>query len=324
MANEFTLADYEATAPDPLQKAMVRTWREVSPILDMLKFKTSNRLSEKILRFGSLPTVPWRKIGESYTQVKITPDTVEERLYFMGAKIDIAKEYVKADSLINQRKVQEEAVLKGMAYGFNEAFFINTPLVDEDAVVGLWYRLINDMPSAQSVDGAGLDISPDTSTTNVAHKFFDLLDALLATVEGNPADKVLFMNYTLWKRAQSLMRQSLLLDTTTDQIGRQFMTYGKGGPKIVDVGYKVDQSTMVLPDTELANGTALTGATFSSIFCVRFGEPYLSGWAMTTPSAEDVGLLEDRVNYRTVVDFAPGLIIQHPRAIARAYDIQAV
>ena len=31
MANEFTLYDYERTAPDNLNKAVARTWREASP-----------------------------------------------------------------------------------------------------------------------------------------------------------------------------------------------------------------------------------------------------------------------------------------------------
>lgn len=321
MANEFTLADYELTAP-PLTKAVVRTWRESSPILDMLKFKTSANLTEEVLRFNSLPTVPWRKVGEPFTQVKVNPDPIKERLHFMGAKIDIPYEYVKANSLVDNRAVQSEAIMKSAAFGFNEAFFINTPAGDEDAIFGLWWR-VQQLGTAQNVNGAGLDISPDTSVTNLSHKFFDVVEDLLSRVDGNPADKVLFMNRTVWLRFQSLCRQSNLLDSGTDQLGRQFMTYGKGGPKIVDVGYKVDQSTYILPDVEAANGAALSGATFSSIFCVRFGEPYLAGWCQEMPTADDVGLTEDRVNFRTVVRFSPGLYMTSPRSIARAYNIQA-
>ena len=89
MANEFTLYDYERTAPDNLNKAVARTWREASPIMDMLKFRTSNKLTEKILRFNSLNAIPWRKIGEAFTQSKVNPEPIEERLFFMGAKIDV-------------------------------------------------------------------------------------------------------------------------------------------------------------------------------------------------------------------------------------------
>jgi len=318
MANEFTLADYERTAPDNLSKAVARTWREASPILDMLSFKTSGMLSQKFLRFNSLNNIPWRKIGETFTQSKVAPEPIEERLFFMGAKIDVPYEYVKADSIVDQRTMQEEAIMKGAAFAFNTAFFTNTPLVDEDAIVGMWYRIKNDLGSAQYFD-AGLDVSEDTAVTNVANRCFDQIDHLLDLVDGNPSDKVLFMGKTLWRRVQSLCRQSDLLDTTQDQLGRQFLTYGKGGPKIIDAGYEYDQSTAILGDEE--NGiTALTGSTDSSMYCVRFGEPYVAGWCQDMPTAEDVGLTEDRVNYRTVVRFSPGLYIINPRSAALAYN----
>lgn len=322
MANEFTLASYELTAPDNLSKAIAHTWREASPILDMLSFKTSGLLSQKFLRYGNLPTVPWRKIGETFANLTATPDNVEERLYFMGAKIDTPYEYVKAESLVDVRAARTEAVMKSAAFGFNQAFFTNTPLADEDAPVGLWYRLVNDLPSTQAF-AAALDISPDTAATTWQHKMFDVVDDLLDRVDGTPAEKILFMGRTMYRRFQSAMRSSSLLATTTDSLGRQFMTYGAGGAKVLDVGYKVDattgaQTSPILGDAETAF-TALTGGAVSSMYCVRFGEPYVSGWCQEMPTAEDVGQTEDRVNYRTVVRFSPGLYIVNPRSAAIAY-----
>ncbi len=318
MANEFTLADYERTAPDNLNKAVARTWREASPILDMLTFRVSGNLSEQVLRFNALANIPWRKIGESFVQTKVNPEPIQERLYFMGAKVDVPYEYVKANSLIDLRAAQVEAVMKGIAFGFNTAFFRNTPLDDEDALVGMWYRIKNDLGSGQYFD-ASLDVSEDTSATNVAHKCFDAMDHLLDLVDGEPGQKVLFMGKTLFRRVQSLCRQSSLLATTQDQLGRTFLTYGQGGPKIMDAGYQYDQSTAILTDVE--NGiTALTGSTDSSMYCIRFGDPYVAGWCQEMPFADDVGLLEDRVNLRTVVRFSPGLFITHPRSAALAYN----
>ena len=86
----------------------------------------------------------------------------------------------------------------------------------------------------------------------------------------------------------------------------------------MQAGYKVDQTTQILGDAEV-NNTALTGGGESSMYCVRFGEPYIAGWAMNMPTAEDVGLLEDRVNYRTVVDASLGIYIASPRPAAVAW-----
>lgn len=322
MANEFTLADYELTAK-PITAAVVRTWREASPIMEMLRFKTSDQLTQEILKMGSVPTVPWRNIGDAFTQTKVDPTPYNERLHFMGAKIDVPREYVKAGSIQDIRAAQSEAMMKGAAFGFNDAFFNNTPTDDAKAITGIWYRLINDFASAQSVDGGGLDVSPDTAVTNWAHRLFDVIEDLMSRVDGNPGDKVLFAGTTLYNRIQSACRQSNLLDTTQDQLGRQFITYGKGGAKIVDVGYKADQTTHILGDVENANGAVLSGGAKSSLFCVRFGEPYVAGWCQELPNAEDKGETEDGVNVRTIVRFSPGLYIASPRAMARTYDIVA-
>lgn len=323
MANEFTLADYQNQAPDDLNKGVILTYREASPWLDMLSFVSDPKLSQRFARFTSLPQTHWRKIGETFQDVKVTPDFLAEKLFFFGDKIDVPYEYVKAPSIGNTRADQERAVLQSQAMMFNEAFFIGSPDTDEDQLVGLWYRLVNDMAAAQSHDAGALDISPDTAETNIAHKFFDELAQVLDLVDGEDGQKVLAMNRTVYMRAQSLMRQSNLLDTTTDQLGRTFLTYGKGGPKLMQIGYKYDQSTQIMPDTELANGTALTGSTKSSIICARFGAPYVAGWNQEAPFAEDVGLIEARTHYRTVVRGSAGLYINHPRALARSYNIQA-
>lgn len=321
MANEYTLLDYEMTAP-PVTRAVVHTWRENSPVLDMIPFKTDNQLTQEGLRFNALPTVPWRKIGAAYSQLKVNPDPWRERLSFMGAKIDVAKEYVKAGGIVDIRANQSEAIVKGAAFAFNDSFFNNLGDAsgDEDAIVGLFYRINNDFAAAQKFDAA-LDVSPDTAVTSWQHKMFDAVDDLLDRVDGEANQKCLFMGRTLYFRFVSALRSANQL-FTEEYLGRKLTTYGMGGAKIFQAGYKVDQSTQILADVETSY-TALTGSTKSSMYCVRFGEPYVAGWCQTMPTAEDVGLLEDRVNYRTVVDFSPGLYIVSPRSVARAYGWQA-
>jgi hypothetical protein len=317
----YTLADFQMTAT-PLTRAVIQTWRESSMIMDMLSYKTDNQLAQEGIRFNSLPTVPWRKIGAAFSDVKVTSDPWRERLHFLGAKIDVPKEYVEAKSLVDIRAQQTDAIMRGSAFAFNEAFFINpgTPSGDEDAIVGLWYRINNDLASAQRFDAA-LDISPDTAVTSWQHKLFDKVDDLLDRVDGEANQKVLFMGRTTYFRFVSALRSANQL-FTEDWAGKKLVTYGTGGAKVVQAGYKVDQTTQILGDAETAN-TALTGGAKSSIYCVRFGEPYLAGWTMKAPAADDVGLLEDRINYRTVVDGSIGLYAVSPRYAALAYGFES-
>lgn len=314
MANEFTLADYQLTAT-PLTKAVLQVYREASPIMDLLKWKTRTQLTVEGVRWDTLPNVPWRNIGEGFTQLKTIPTPWKERTHFMGGKIDIPREYVKADSIVDNRAAQVEAILKGQAFGFNTAFFRNAPTDDEKAIVGLHYRIHNEMGASQKFD-ANLDVSPDTAVTNWAHQFLDKVDDLLDRVDGQASDKVLFMGRTLYFRLSAALR-SLNQLFTEDDAGRQLMTYGKGGAKIIQAGYQYDQSTQILKDDE--NGTALTGGSDSSMYCVRFGEPYVAGWLFEAPNAEDKGETEDGVNYRTIVRFDPGIYIASTRAAAVAY-----
>jgi hypothetical protein len=311
----FTLADYELTA-EPVTRAVVHTYREASPILDALSFKTANQLTQEGIRFNSLPTVPWRKIGESFSDVKVTPDPWRERLHFMGAKIDIPREYVKAGGLVDLRAQQSEAIIRGSAFAFNDAFFNNTPILDEDAIIGLTYRINTDMGSNQKFDAA-LDVSPDTAVTSWQHKMFDVVDNLLDRVDGESNQKVLFMGRTLYYRFVSALRSANQL-FTEDYLDKKLVTYGMGGAKIMQAGYKVDQSTQILGDAEV-NDTALTGGGESSMYAVRFGEPFLAGWCQEMPIAEDKGETEDGVNVRTIVRFSPGLYVSSPRPFARAW-----
>jgi len=316
MANEFTIYDYERTATDNLNKAVARTWREASPIMEMLRFRTSNKLTEKVLRFNALNTIPWRKIGEAFTQSKVNPQPIEERLFFMGAKIDVPREYDKAESLVNLRAAQTEAIMKGIAFAFNDAFFNGDPTTDPDSLVGMWYRIKNDLGSGQYFD-ANLDVSDDTAVTTWYHKMFDRVDRLLSLVDGNPSDKVLFCGDTMYRRINSALRQSNQL-FSAELAGKMYITYGNGGPKIINAGYKADQSTQILGTAE--NGiTALSGGSDSSLYCVRFGDPYVMGWCQEMPNAEDKGETEDGVNLRTIVRFSPGLFMTSPRSAALAY-----
>jgi hypothetical protein len=319
MANEFTLLDYELTAP-PLTKAVVKTWREKSPIMDMLSYKTQSQLTMEGIRFNTLPTVPWRKIGEAFSDLKVIPDPWGERLHFLGAKIDIPKEYVDAGGVIDNRAIQSEAIVEASAYAFNEAFFNNAPTDDEDAIVGLFHRINNDLGSNQKFDAA-LDVSPDTAVTDWQLKMFDVVDDLLDRVDGEDGQKVLWMGRTLYFRYIAALRKANQL-FSEEYLGRKINTYGPGGAKIMQAGRKVDQSTQILGDVETSY-TALTGGAKSSMYCTRFGEPFIAGWVMKVPTAEDVGLLENRTHYRTVVDGSVGLYVISPRPAARAYGWQA-
>lgn len=316
MADEYTLLDYQLTAP-PLTKAVIKTWREASPFLEMLKFKTTNNLTEEFLRFKDVTSPSWRKIGEAFVQGKVEPDIVKERVFFMGKKVDIPREYVKSNSLVDVRATQTEAILKGAAFDFNTCLFRNDNAgsVDLDGIVGLHYRLHNDLASAQRFD-ANLDVSGDTAVSNWEFKLIDQVHDLLDRVDGMDSEKVLVMGRTLWLRTMAAFRKANQV-YSIEANGMSYMTFGQNGAKIVQAGYQSDQATQILKDDE--SGATLTGGSDSSMYCLNFGEGKIGGFANEMPNAEDKGETEDGINYRTIVRFSPGIYIAHPRAAAVAY-----
>jgi hypothetical protein len=49
---------------------------------------------------------------------------------------------------------------------------------------------------------------------------------------------------------------------------------------------------------------------------------YLGGWQFEPLQARDLGLMENGVIYRTIVDWAGGLFSANTRSMARLYDIK--
>lgn len=318
----YTMADFAKVAKSELEKAVITTWRETSMPMELLPWKQKSALEIKFKRTQTLVDVPWRDFNDTFVHNQVDFDEVTERIHFLGNKIDIPKALVLADSFIDQRKTQEQAIVKSMARSFNHAFINGNPVTDTKQLVGLWYRLKNALASGQTVLGGSLDISVDTATTTWAGQFFDKIEELRYTCEGGDCD-VLIMNRTVKMRLEAAMRVSGLKSTTEDKTGKRYPSYGEGGPRIVDIGYKYDDSTMIMGNVEAADGTALTGGACSSIYAVKFGEPYLAGFYEYPINVDDVGLLEDRINYRTVVEWSPGIYHVHPRAIARLVGLVA-
>ena len=318
----YTLADFESRAESNLVKGVVRTFREQAPVMERLSFKKSTGLDMKMLRTKALPTDAWIKLGEALPAMKGTTEPYTERVYKMGGKIDIAREYTIANSIVDERATQEEMAVTALAGGFNYAFVKGDPTADPDSLVGLWWRLKNLLSSDQTVLGGGYDISPDTAQTDWYHGILDKLDELRDQCEGNDCDGFL-LDIKTKSRVEAAFRRAGVLSQTVDQVGRRFTQYGTGGPLLIPMGYKNDQSTKIIGHAEADDGNTLTGGDATTIYAVKFGEPYLAGFYLNDIRAEDKGELEDGVNVRTVVDWTPGLYQIHPRAIARLVGIVA-
>lgn len=319
----LTLIDYAAD-PNPLTAAIAKVMHEESEFFGMLPFENVGSLAIKVNREPStLPTPGWRRIGADHGSVKAgKPLEIEETAYSIGNYIDVDKALMRdtAKRLYNPMTHQTEMVTRGIARVFNDVAINNTPTANTDAPVGLFYRIMNDF-SGQHLNANGLDISADAaSLSSNIQTFLDWLDKLIYACEGHKADFIL-MNDTLKMRTWSTFRQSGLLTTTKDELGREFVEYK--GAKFIDMGFKTDDSTKIITDAELSNGTALTGGGATSMYAGRLGAEQFTGWQEYGLETAAPVLLENGVTYRAVVDWVVGLAVSGTRSIARLSGIIA-
>ncbi len=324
----ITLADMAklaASSNDSLKLGAVQTWRQTSKIMDMMSFAPTDTLGINFLRAASLPSPSFRKIGEAYTSGKGDVEPLQESIYSFGANIDIDKVLERSKGIVDGRTFHTKLALEAMARVFNKFYINGSPSLDVDGFVGLRHRLINDLPSAQTIAGGGWDVSIDTAQSNWQQGFIDRIEALL---DACPEANALIMNRQARLRFQAALRGSGLLATTVDQIGKTWSTYGAGGPMLIDIGEDRDETasaagTQIILNTELDDGSATTGGDATTIYAVRFGEMYHSGAQLYGLEVTDKGELDDGVTYRTVVDWPIGIYVINPRSVARLTGIVA-
>ena len=294
---------------------------------------------------GNLPTVNWAQINAEGTTTVGTPTPYQENAYIIRNYVDVDKYLVEDENQISDpRSAQTAAYLKGVAYDFNFKFIKNDHITgDVNSLVGIRYRLDNaalfGIPTANKIDAGGLDMRLATLTTastkDGGNALLERLDQLLWSVDSPEGDGVvLYMNEWMKRRLGTALR-ALGTDggyaITTDQYGRSVTKYRNA--TLQDAGYKADQTTRVIAGDntaasstvgELATGADGTGtsANFTSIYAVNYSPGHFMGWQFDTFGVTDLGLINNGVIYRTLLDWAGGLLPQHTRCMARLYDIR--
>ena len=325
MASYLTLAEYSQFLEKDgklISSGVVDILRKDSFLLEKMKFITINSLKAKNRRIKSLPSLQNRKLNEGYTHSTGAIEPLEENLFLFGGKVDFDHQLEGGDDLITDPAAWNvKMYAKALAYKWNDDVINNTPSAGPDSVVGLRYRLLNDF-SSQIVDGGGVDISADAASLSANQN--TLIDAMASAIykcEDHTCDLILTSD-TMKLRLESALRQQNLFMTTKDSFGRTVTTYGEGGPMIVDMGYKADQSTKIMADDEGATGIPTGSNGKSSMMFVKLGEEYLTG--VQRKSGLQSFEWQTGVLKHVELDWAAGLFITNPRSISWLYNVQAL
>jgi hypothetical protein len=300
-------------------------------VLQDMPFVTKKSLIINGARFeGNLPTVNWSALNAEGVTTKGTPTAWQEQAYMVRNYIDVDKVLVEDENAITDpRGVQTEAYLKALTYDTNFKFIKNDHVTgDSNSFIGLRYRIDNGgtygVRSENKINGGGVDLRQANATQASANQFLEFLDQLLWSVDSPNGDGVvLYMNEVMKRRFPFIVRlmgTSGGYDITQDQFDRTIEKYK--GAVIRDIGYKQDQSTRIITTTETSDGTTDTGSTYTSIYAVNYGEGHFSGWQFGPPNVQDLGLLNNGVIYRTLIDWVIGFATAHTRSLGRLYGIR--
>jgi hypothetical protein len=341
------LMQYAIMSNDPAVQAITMSLIDNGSVMARdIPFATKKSLVTNGVRWqNNLPSVHWSALNAEGTTTVGTPTPFQENAYIIRDYIDVDKWLVEDENQIQEpREAQVQAYLKGQAYDFNYKFINNNHNTgDANSIVGIRYRLDNvaafGIPTANKIDAAGLDLRRSTLTTastkDGGNTLLEFMDQLLWSVDSPEGDGVvLYMNEIMKRRLATALR-ALGTDggyqITTDQYGRTISQFRNA--TIVDIGYKADQTTRIIAGDgtaasgtvgELATGVDGTGssANFTSMYAVNYSPGHFMGWQFDTINVQDLGLINNGVIYRTLIDWAGGLFPQHTRCMARLYDIR--
>jgi hypothetical protein len=331
----LSFAQYAVQSNDPLVQEVIFSLLDIGTAMTDIPFVNKPTLIANGVRWnGNLPSVNWGTINSVPTGTIGTPTPYQEQAYIIRNNIDVDKYLIQDQNQIGDaRGTQLAAYLKAVAYDFNTKFITNDHVTgNANAIVGLKYRINNGsqygVRSMNKIDAGGVDLRLATLTTastkDSGNSFIEYLDQLLWSVDSPNGDGVtLYMNEVLQRRMATLLRAMGTdggFTITKDEFERTVMAYK--GAVIKDIGYQSNQTSRIITNTENTDGTDSGTSTYTSVYAVNYSTDHFFGWQFEPLAAHDLGLLNDGVLYRTVIDWAGGLMNHSDRSIGRLYDIR--
>lgn len=307
----YDIVQHAKTTRDPMLAGLLNTLLMRSDMIEMLPWDTLGTLSQRVTRWKTLPAVTFRKINGAFAGDIGRYEQLDETVTSLGVDIDVdvmldRDQAAQADP----RATQSEMATASMAYTFNDAFINGDQASDADSFNGIKKRVAS-LPAAQTISSGtnGLDVNASDAAR---HSFIDLIEQAEYELEGQ-ADAIIG-NGTSYRQFGGVFRRLGLLDITKDQFGRKIRRFGEGGPRLVDIGVKTDQTTAIITNTETKGSSSDT----TSLYLVRFGRgQYLHGIQEFPVRHKDLGERESQPQMRERVEWTPGLAQSNDRSIVR-------
>jgi hypothetical protein len=288
-----TLNDVLKGQKDPFAVGFIKNLLRQSDLLKIIPLQTVDSLEVEGARWQTLPSTGTRKVGGTYTEASGATETVKETLFIYGGDITIDRVLSKVKSKFQDELTNQVAMKSQSLSSVINDYFINgdhSVAAYGDGFEGLKKRISN-LPARMTIDLGSDSLKVLASTAN-ENTFVDAVHEAIKKVGGGQNQNLkggfkgaIFCNETTYLGMGKVLRRLGLLNQNTDSFDRVFDSFQ--GFALIDVGFKNDQSTEIITDTE-DPGDA--GNDASSLYVVRFGEDdglHMIQLAGTSPAPYD-------------------------------------
>ena len=323
--NVISLSDYMNPERPQLVQGIVQQMREDSPLLNMLQFHSENRLKfYNRVGISSVEGGSWKAIGEEYPlgkQVEFNP--IEETTFYVGRMLKMPRELVgvKDGNVSDPLQEQVKLYTQGIQRQVVNTFMNGVPTDNSGkSFTGLKYRITNNFPNQvlEHSSSAALDLrlSASSYSTNV-EEFIVLMNKLCKKIDGGKPD-FFIVNEDFQIKFESILRTSKLLSYAKDNMEREFPAF-KGIP-FIDAGRLGDDSTYVITSEENHDGTTASSEGCTSIYAVKQDPSHM---IMLEKQPFNTTTYDyDPYNIQIKMEWALGMMITHPRSVARLRGIR--
>ncbi len=310
----ITLTEAAKLSQNTLQKGVLETFVQTSPLLDRIPFMEIEGNAFAYNEEGTLPGVEFRAVNGSYTESTGTVNPKTESLVILGGDADVDTFIQKTRSNFNdQRAVQTAMKVKAASYKYQDTFINGDTAVDTNAFDGLKKRLIG----GQVISSPGANGSPVFGTNADTEAFWGAMDDLVSSVPGiDGTNGAIYANSKIIGKIRSAGRRAGGVEVVREDLtGKRIVTWN--GIPVLDLGTTA-AGVDILPLTETKGTSDLT----SSIYAVKFGEDEgdqaVTGLTNGGVDVRDLGEQQVKPAYRTRIEFFCGVGVFGGKAAARS------
>ena len=238
----LTLSESAKLSNDMVQRGVVETIIEASPILAMLPFETVEGNSYKYNQENALGGAQFYAVNATWSEATATFTQKSASLAILGGDADVDNFIRRVRSNIqDQRAVQTQLKAKSVVRSFEDTFFYGDTAVDASSFDGLMKLA----PAGQVIDA--------NAALALSH-----VDQAIDQVLGTKPDLIVTTRKQRRALKALLVASAHYVERGESSFGRQVMMYD---------GIPVEVSDFLV-DTETTS--AKTGGTQSSLWCLYF------------------------------------------------------